>query len=114
MLLDFEQVTKLSDVPLGRRRLVATAGAALFGMAAKLAMPSVAHATPFCCVGGACGCCNGTTCCSQGCSAVSTSCSSGWQCWVCCYCGTNYQCCDWQPSGGGLCVCAAAVGGCGC
>lgn len=116
MLAELERVRTLSDVPFGRNKLLAGAGAALFAATAKLVAPDIARADPFCCSGGACACCNGTSCCNSGCHARSDLCFSGWQCWVCCLCLTSYQCCDYYPGSAdtGLCVCAATAGGCGC
>lgn len=114
MSLQLDEVQTISDVPFGRSRLLALAGATLFGMAGKGLIPDTAYASPFCCSGGACACCNGTTCCNSGCTSTTAFCSSGIGCWVCCLCGTEYQCCDWQSPGVNLCVCATNVGGCGC
>jgi hypothetical protein len=110
--------TTLDSVPLGRRRLLAGASAALAALGARLWFPErAAAAPPNGCFGyNACSCCSGTRCCRSGCRGGYYGCPSGGQCWnTCAYDGSQlyrFRCCDWAYGTSGRCICRGRLGLC--
>ena len=107
----------LEKTLFGRNRALKVMGAALFGLALRVAAPQIARATntdpPYpCLVLPQCHCCSGTTCCEAGCNwpgGDHTHCSTGGQCWYTCVTGGSvYQCCDWHTLEGTshACICS--------
>lgn len=114
LLSRLEQLDKLDQVPFGRNRFFAGVGAGLFATAASLTGAGRALAAPYPCYGfDECTCCSGSTCCEPGCTTAPGFCGAT-NCWITCGCIYNYQCCDWQKSGGGYCICSGRLGQCGC
>jgi hypothetical protein len=109
--------TTLDAVPLGRRKLLAGASAAMAGLATKLWFPERASAAPpnGCFGYNGCSCCSGSTCCRSDCRGGTYGCPSGGQCWTtCAYDGSilyRFRCCDWG-TGGSPCICRARLGAC--
>jgi hypothetical protein len=111
----------LAGVRLGRNRMLAALGGALFGFATSMvarSAPALAHhgAPPWPCYGfPACHYCDGRIC-TQYCSWYNHShCPSGDQCWN--TCASNnilYRCCDWHErfpaqTVGHHCICRGTV-----
>jgi hypothetical protein len=99
------------DQELARRRFVALAGAAFFGLALKMTFPQIASATctPFPCDGPrCCDCCvwgPGCTCCNGLNHGVWPN-----ACWVTCAPDCyQYKCCDFNQYGG-ICICKLFLG----
>jgi hypothetical protein len=129
-----EQIRQMVDpdgslfdkVHFGRNRFLRAAGAALFGLAVRTALPRQIHAhheaPSFPCWGyHNCNCCSGTTCCTGfGCGYwQSLGCPTGQQCWYTCTGGGQlFRCCDWReklPNGSwdpNPCICSSWVGSC--
>lgn len=117
----------LPTTRLARSRALAVVGAALTGLAFRLAFPRGAAAAhddtqiaP--CFGyGMCHCCNGSTCCTTYCEASYNHehCpggTPGTQCWYTCWCATTWQCCDWHVKNTNQnthCICRSVVTSCG-
>lgn len=114
MLLQ-EDVT--SRNPITRNRFLAISGATLTSLAtgAWFAQEAQACSVPNGCHGYCqCSCCSGSSCCG-GCTAVTTACESGGQCWyTCAYWGSTlykFRCCDWRKNGSN-CICRGTIGPC--
>lgn len=113
----------LARVPFGRNRLAHALGTSLFGSVAAALMRSApaeaSHVSIQRCSGTfpRCHNCFNETCVSSGCTAYSAQCPSGSNCWVNCYRGLLYRCCDWRErySGGTrACTCySGSLGICG-
>jgi hypothetical protein len=109
---------------LGRRRVLGVLGGTLFGLAARIFVPTRAgaHACPaYCnCSGahGGCNSCSGSSC-SNDCSGE-PSCNCQVFPGVCCWyvdrpgpqtgCYYRYTCCDWYKNDGTVCVCRGYIG----
>lgn len=111
-------------LPLGRRRFLGVLGGALFGLAAKIFVPTPAGADhlgcpAYCdCTGtvGQCHTCSGDTCtqCTNGrscnCQGIPGVCCWAFDRWISSRCYDRYRCCDWYRSDWSVCVCRGYVG----